>query len=304
VSHWTCNETSGVRYDSEATTTNDLTDVNTVGSVSGLNGNACNFVRASSERLDITNTDQIGLSPSGSFAISTWYKPASTPSAGQYTTLVSKGGFSVTPSNTVTEYLMYYRNDGNIVIGGFIRGTGVNKSVEYVTTLSTSQTYHIVLRFEASKSLCIWLNNSRVACNTTSIPASVVSTSRNFSLGADNASTPTNYLNGTLEHTTFLNYLLPTTSIATLYNSGVPLDYDAPVSDVTTCIYANMCTMNDVIGQTCVTDGATTTCSYQNSPTTTPVEVSSDNIILALSVIVFFVATIWVGFMFLPFRKN
>jgi len=62
--------------------------------------------------------------------------------------------------------------------------------------------------------------------------------------------------------------------------------------------------MNSIEGQTCVTDGATTTCTYDNTGTSTPVWVASDDIIFSLAVILFFIVIAWLGFMFSPFKKS
>lgn len=83
---------------------------------------------------------------------------------------------------------------------------------------------------------------------------------------------------------------------------GIFKPVSTPV-DISWCVYANIPIMTNVIGQSCVTDGATTTCTYDNSPTTTPVIIRSDDLIFALSVIIFFIVIIWLGFMFSPFKK-
>jgi len=298
VSHWTCDETSGVRYDSEATTSNDLADINTVGSAVGLLGNACDFESSSSEYLAITDASQIGLEPSGSFSISTWIKQESLPSANTLRAIIGKTQLN----NSSSWSLNVYNNAGTQSVDFDARKSS-SEPAELLApgAPSVSTWYNIVARFVSASYMQIWVNNTLVGSMST-VRTNPANNSMDVRLGATNA--PGNYFDGLIDETTFFNYAISTATISLIYNSGIPLPYDAPVSDVTACIYANMCTMNDVIGQTCVTDGATTTCSYQNSPTTTPVEVSSDNIILALSVIVFFVATIWVGFMFLPFRKK
>jgi len=72
VSHWSCDEASGVRYDSNTTNSNDLTDNNTVLAATGLLSNACDFESSSSEYLSITDVAQIGLDFSTAFTIAYW----------------------------------------------------------------------------------------------------------------------------------------------------------------------------------------------------------------------------------------
>src|SRR3990167_1322919 len=54
VSYWTLDEAGGVRYDSVVASANDLTDNNTVGSATGKNNLAANFVAANGESLSST----------------------------------------------------------------------------------------------------------------------------------------------------------------------------------------------------------------------------------------------------------
>jgi len=57
VSWWSMDETSGVRYDSFGT--NNLSDNNTVGYVTGVNGNAANLIRANTESLSIADNNSL-----------------------------------------------------------------------------------------------------------------------------------------------------------------------------------------------------------------------------------------------------
>jgi prepilin-type N-terminal cleavage/methylation domain-containing protein len=59
VSYWSLDEASGVRYDAHGS--NNLTDNNTVTSVTGKIGNAGVFVKANNETLSIVDGSQIGL---------------------------------------------------------------------------------------------------------------------------------------------------------------------------------------------------------------------------------------------------
>jgi len=54
---------------------------------------------------------------------------------------------------------------------------------------------------------------------------------------------------------------------------------------------------------TCTTVGTQTTC-YYNYTTTSPIQVTSDDLIFLLSIITFFLSTMWFGFFFQPFKKT
>jgi hypothetical protein len=73
ISHWSLDETSGVRYDS-STTSNDLSDNNTVLYATGKLDNAGDFELSNSEWLSITDASQTSLEPSTAFSVSGWYK--------------------------------------------------------------------------------------------------------------------------------------------------------------------------------------------------------------------------------------
>lgn len=74
IAYWSCEETSGVRYD-ETANDNDLTDNNSVLYGTGIIGNACDFERGTSEYLSITDASQTDLDLPAQFSISWWIKP-------------------------------------------------------------------------------------------------------------------------------------------------------------------------------------------------------------------------------------
>jgi hypothetical protein len=70
VSYWELEESSGTRNDSHGS--NNLTDVNTVGVATGIQGDAADFVRANTESLTITDASQTGLDITGDMSLSFW----------------------------------------------------------------------------------------------------------------------------------------------------------------------------------------------------------------------------------------
>ena len=73
VSSWSMDETSGTRVDSHGS--NDLTDNNTVGYVTGVISNAANFISANSENLSSSTQPVTGA---GARAAEFWFKTSST----------------------------------------------------------------------------------------------------------------------------------------------------------------------------------------------------------------------------------
>ena len=71
VAYWSLDETSGTRADSVGSA--DLTDNNTVGYDTGVNGNAASFVAGNLEKLSCASTSL----PAGthSFTLSAWFNP-------------------------------------------------------------------------------------------------------------------------------------------------------------------------------------------------------------------------------------
>lgn len=90
VGYWPLDEVSSVRYD--ATSTNDLTDNNTVLYGTGVNGNAADFENAATEYLSITDAVQVNLDFSTAFSWSGWVRPESSGTGLNDQPLVSKFG--------------------------------------------------------------------------------------------------------------------------------------------------------------------------------------------------------------------
>jgi len=81
VAWWSLDEASGTRVNAHAPGTHDLTDNNTVGSTTGVVGNAAVNVQANSEYLSLASTDALKVN-NRDFTVSGWFKFA-TGSASQ-----------------------------------------------------------------------------------------------------------------------------------------------------------------------------------------------------------------------------
>jgi len=214
VSHWTCDETSGVRYDS-TTNNNDLTDNNTVLYQAGLLGNACDFESTNAEYLSITDAAQTGLEPSN-YTISLWALVESYVGYGLFTkeqTAVS-GDMSYSLAYDASSPY-YFRTKTQI--------SGTNRQVSTTEVISPSSWKHFVATYDGTM-LRTYVNG--VPNASSSYPGSVTYGSTNIHVGYWGYGGL--YYDGLIDEISFFNTALSDADISTLYNSGTPLPYDAP----------------------------------------------------------------------------
>ena len=165
VSVWKMDESSGTRED--AVGSNDVTDINTVGSASGKNGNAADFVAANSEVLELGSgvTDQ-----SGDFAHAMWFTSdlsAFSVVFAERNTSSNKVGLSIQwNAGTVTCFV----NDGvekNVTTSGLSLATFIN-----LVVIVDGTTFYLfvdgVQKDTAALSGALTVsNNLRFACRNT-----------------------------------------------------------------------------------------------------------------------------------------
>lgn len=265
VSHWSCDEISGVRYDSTVSS-NDLTDNNTVSYQTGLLNNACDFELTNSEYLSITDASQSGLEPSD-FSASFWLYREST---GNTNTVLSKWGAGS------AQYIIWINTSDYFYLKTYPDGTNNNDFYfNSYNGVGSGAWYHVVITFDSTKKISQqWVNGSykQTVYNAS---AGFSNQSSDFRLGS--YTTNDGFFDGLIDEITFFNSVLSTSTIESLYNSGTPLEYE------------------------CVSDcGGTST----STATTTSVNFEDDNIVFALAVIVFFLALIFTGFVFNAIRKR
>jgi len=210
VSHWTCDETSGVRYDSNITNSNDFTDNNTVLYATGLRGNACDFESSNSEYLTIANADQTGLDPQR-FTISYWFKLESD---------VWGYIFNQNKNSSDLVYQSGYANNPPIQLHGGANVAGVNKSIAGTATLSTGVWYHLVLTFDESK-LRIYRDGQLEASTTASGALSYGTLEVNLG----RLPWAGRYFDGLVDEITFDDSVWSDEDVLAVYNSGTPLPY-------------------------------------------------------------------------------
>jgi len=223
VSYWKLDHSSGNATDSVGS--NTLTNNNTATYATGKIGNGVDLEDGSSQSLSVADGSQSGLDPAGSFSISAWFKLESLPGASKYYQIICKRDLGQAADDSTSQYALWYDNDGSRRLQFALRASGANEGVIHTATLNTAQWYHVVAVFTASTKIELFLDNTSVASDSTSVPASIVNTSLAFCIGKDSAGTAGQFFDGMIDEVGFWSKALSTTEIAALYNGGNGLSY-------------------------------------------------------------------------------
>lgn len=211
ISHWDLDEASGTRADSHGT--NDLTDVNTVGSTTGKISNAADFVAANSERL--SHNDNADLSTGDiDFTLAGWVY-FDTVATSQY--LASKY------SATEAEWIIFL-NDSDMkpYFGVYHNGVDGVDVGSGLSALSADTWYFVVAWHNAGNdTINIQVNNGAV--DTRSHSLGVGSGAAVFTLGGLGAGDA--FHDGRLDEWAFWKRVLTSGERTELYNAGSGLAY-------------------------------------------------------------------------------
>jgi hypothetical protein len=268
ISHWSCDEASGVRYDSNASSSNDLSDFNSVGNLTGALNSGCDFEESNSEYLAIADGSQNGLDGfTNDFTVSMWLKPETLPSSGNEAQLTTK--FEAAGADSDDSWEVYLRNHSGtqqirVLFNDESNGTtwGAHNH-----TLSTSDWTHVVAVVDTDVPyIDVIINNSS---STLSLSASsgdegnVNDGGADFSIGALEHATLgyMRYYDGGIDEITFFQGKLTSDEVSTLYNSGTPLPYQSTATPSTT---NPIIVINNSMPklETVVANGATYTLNY------------------------------------------
>lgn len=220
VSHWSLDEASGTRVDSAGS--NDLTDNNTVGQGTGIQGNCADFEASNSEYLSISDASATGLEPgSGDFSISMWVNMES--DTGTDMTFASKFNSS---GNNRSWRLVYQPQVSPDRILWQLHQTGSNSTRVLATwdqALATGTWYHIVATYNnSSNQAIVYLNASSLGTVTASL-SSIYNGSAPFVIGADGVGV--GEWDGLIDEVTYTSDVITPAEVTTLYNSGSGLPY-------------------------------------------------------------------------------
>lgn len=224
VSYWELEEIqtgSGVtRVDSHGT--NDLTDNNTVGDATGIEGTGADIELSNSEHLSITDASQTGLDLSGDFTIQTWVKFESLPSNGAGMGIITKDTLT-----TANAYFMSVFTSGGVVYAyNQVNRTTTDLVQNFAAwNPSTGVWYHLLLVYDASAgNLKFYVDNSLLANNTDGTVTSIQNNSLPFSIGSHDGK---RFFDGVIDEVAVWSKVLSSTERADLYNSGSAIPYDA-----------------------------------------------------------------------------
>lgn len=221
ISWWDCEETSGVRYDSNTTNSNDLTDNNTVGYSTGIVGNGCDFEKDNSESLSISDANQSGLDITGDHTISVWVKPETAcpnfdmPILGKYAGSGDQRGYLIgCDPNSIN---LYHSS----------LGTDPSTQFAFITnTLGVATWHHIVYTYTAGASEVITLYEDAISIGSDDTYAqSIFNNSAAFYIGY-NADVSQTYFDGLIDEIVIFDRVLTTDEIDDLYNAGSGVTYD------------------------------------------------------------------------------
>jgi len=277
VSHWSCDEVSGVRYDSNLTTGNDLVDNNTVGSATGTRNLACDFESSNSEYLSISDVNQSGLEPVN-ITISLWAKAESFSGYGLLTkdTTAATGDFS---------YSVKYDPSNPYPFLGSYRIGASNRTVTTGTQISTSVWHHFVSSYDGT-TIKTYIDG--VATSTGAYSGSISYGSAPFLLGYFGYGGI--YFDGLIDEITIFDSALSSSSVSAIYNGGVPLPYEAEVvpseSSTIVPLYTPLL-IDRLTSMNCTYTTTSTVCIPQYASTTTPVTPDSILILIIIFLIAF-----------------
>jgi hypothetical protein len=213
TAYWTLDEASGNRLDSVASLAGvDVSNVGTVGSVTGKLSNAGSFVGANGQVLKVTDTAAISFA--GDMTITAWVQLASKPSFARVAQKGTSGAY---------EYVLYYRSDTDR-FEGYICSAAQTCTAITANSFgapSNSTFYFLMLvHNDAADQIKISVNCGTQ--DTTAHAAGMWDGTSDLTIGADAA--PTNGWDGLIDAVGFWR-ADKTSDCASLYNSGSGLEY-------------------------------------------------------------------------------
>ena len=216
VSYWELEETSGTRVDSHGS--NDLTDNNTVGSATGIQGTGADFEASNVESLSITDATQTGLDLSTDFSIATWVNFESYPP-------VQAGLVCKWQTSTGKRSWMFYVQSNELRLVTSPSGTWTGSLGGVSWTPSNGVWYHIACTFDVSAgSVIFYLNGSQLGTAQNGLATSIYNGTSDVVVGGNSD----NYLfDGVMDEVGIWSRALSASDVTALYNSGAGIPYDA-----------------------------------------------------------------------------
>jgi len=248
ISHWLCDETSGVRYDSNTTNTNDLTDNNTVLYAASLKNNACDFETTNSESLSITDASHTSLDFSTTFSVSAWIRLESDTSGA----IISKE--ADTNASTRGYMFAYSGNDLYALVGN---GSGsfdyYETTANIIPSTNGSTWYHVVLTTDvgnpSASTFKFYVDGVDKGSGTAVLGNNITTINNNgidFNIGSKNTGTQSNF-DGLIDEVSVFSTVLSQSEVIALYNSGTPLDYTSTGTSTATSTASSTLNTGDIV---------------------------------------------------------
>lgn len=213
VSYWELEEASGTRVDSHGTA--DLTDYNTVGQVTGIQGDAADFNAAASENLRVTDSS---LNVQSDFSISFW---ASADDTSVFRRMMTAYGGS--NSGRIEIF-----NPGDNSFRALYYDASGNRTYKYATSMfpATGTLYHFVVAVDVSAATIDFYRNGTqlTTLNVNSNASSLGSNGGVFAIGSWVDGTQS--WNGALDEFGFWGRYISGSDVTALYNSGDGIPYE------------------------------------------------------------------------------
>jgi hypothetical protein len=290
LSYYKLDETSGARTDQAGS--NDLTDQNTVTSVTSNVNNAAHFVNANNEALRVADPTSPDLSiSSGDLSILATFKLDNKDSD---KTIIGK----YDGSNGKREYVIQYISSSDDFIMYVSDNTSNLSSVTNTFSPSTGTWYFLHAYIDNTNNIIgLEINNSNLATST--LDYATHNGTGYFQIGAfnDPTSSATSW-DGDIDSVGIYDRLLSDQDQSDYYNggSGTELFVPATTTEPTAPPAPEPYSLNRIIGQECVFLTPTTTCYYLYGTSSMPLLTLSATNNLMLAVILFVLFLIVMGY--------
>ena len=203
VSYWALDEESGTRYDSVGD--NDLTDNNTVGFDTGVNGNAASFVAANSESLT-----KASVSLPADYTVSYWYKAPAKPDSFATPFAV------ITTWNTQVQLFGYYSN-GVLTFGVGEDGVAAASANLTYQDVDGQEWHLVVISYDSATKVATGFIDNANTASTAPLSAARYAGPSTLTVGHAGAY---GYWDGQIDEVAIWSRVLTEDERAELYNAG------------------------------------------------------------------------------------
>lgn len=210
---WELEEASGTRSDSYASY--DLSDGNTVGQTTGVQGNAASFVEANQEYLNRSSADELNITANNDKTIAFWINGTKT---GTYAYLFHRWGLG-----GVKNYLIRANGSGIIEMYLDNGAGGTGELATGTTNVMDGSTHFVVCTFNGSDNKSRIYVDGNATPEGTSAAETPAGGSAPLYIGGDSS---TSTFTGWMDHIGIWNHLWDTTAQAAMYNSGSGIPYE------------------------------------------------------------------------------